>query len=168
MTVAEQFTDHFRSEHRQIRDTLLELVRAFQARDRERIGVLLARTAELTGPHFRYEEEALYPGLVEVFGPEYIEKLLGDHDCAIGAAQRLVEISQQAELSDDDVTASVRYVRGLLPHVSDCDGLAIMTEVIAPARVQATLDARERANSANLDLLRWADQVRSRPAVRPV
>ena len=167
MTVADEFTEHFRAEHRAVRDTLLDLIRAFEARDRARIGTLLERTAELTGPHFRYEEEALYPGLVEVFGESYIEKLFGDHDRAIGAAQRLVEIGQRDSVSDTDVETAVGLIRGLLPHVSDCDGLAIMTEVIPAEKVQATLDARDRANSAGLDLIRWAQEVRGRPAVAP-
>ncbi|HKJ69916.1 MAG TPA: hemerythrin domain-containing protein, partial [bacterium] len=71
----DKFVKTFREEHRQVRDTLLDLMNAFQNRDRERIGELLNKTAELTGPHFRYEEEALYPGLVGICGKGYIESL---------------------------------------------------------------------------------------------
>jgi hypothetical protein len=79
MALADQFTQMFREEHRQVRDTLRDLVQA-----------LLRQAAALTGPHFRYEEEYLYPGLVQIFGEEYIEKLLGDHGVAIGTAKKLV------------------------------------------------------------------------------
>lgn len=66
--LADRFTQVFREEHRSVRDTLLDLIRAFEDRDKRRISLLLHQTARLTGPHFRYEEEALYPGLTELFG----------------------------------------------------------------------------------------------------
>lgn len=162
--LADQFTDIFRVEHRRIRDLLLDLITAFQARDPARARTLLGETAEATGPHFRYEEEAMYPALVEIFGPTYIEQLLGDHDRAIGTARRLVELAGQPSFSDSDVTEATELVRRLLPHVSDCDGLSIMVERLAEEKVANLLATRERAWAANLDLLRWASEVRPRPA----
>src|SRR5574340_164669 len=88
-----EFTETFRGEHRQVRDRLLELIEAFGQRDRARIGSLPEQVARLTGPHFRYEEESLYPALVDIFGPDYIDKLLADHDQAIANAARLVELA---------------------------------------------------------------------------
>jgi len=99
----ETFARTFRDEHRLVRDTLLDLIHAFQDRDRERIQDLMNKTAEYTGPHFRYEEEALYPGLVGLYGESYIESLLEDHDGAIASARRLVELAGQPELTDADV-----------------------------------------------------------------
>lgn len=161
------FAQIFREEHRAIRDTLLDLIQAFRDRDGDRIGTLLTRTAELTGPHFRYEEEALYPALVEIFGEEYIEKLLGDHDRAIGTAHRLVELAGMSPLRDEDVSRATRFVRSLLPHVSDCEGLSIMVERLPEKRVQAILEARTRSNAAGLDLIRWSTEARTRTAVLP-
>jgi len=139
------FVTTFREEHRQVRDTLLELIDAFQERDQRRIGELLNKTAEYTGPHFRYEEEALYPGLVNIYGEAYIESLLQDHDGAIKSAQRLVEIAQKSELTDGDITEAVGLLRGLLPHVSDCEGLSIMVERLPEEEVETVLTARDRA-----------------------
>lgn len=167
IALTDQFSQTFRIEHREIRDALLDLVQALQARDLERARPLLQHTAELTGPHFRYEEEAMYPALVEIFGDEYIDKLLGDHDRAIGAAQRLVGIVSQDFLTDGEVREGIRHVRGLLPHVSDCDGLSIMVERLPETLVEAIFAARERSREANLDLLTWASTIRPRPAVLP-
>lgn len=169
MTVspADQFSSMFRAEHRAVRDALLDLVAAFQQRDRPQLFPLLTHIAALTGPHFRYEEEALYPALVPIFGPEYISKLLEDHDRAIGTAKRLVAMAQQDELSAADVETGVRFTRSILPHVSDCDGLSIMVERLDPAVVEQIFTARERAREQNLDLLSWSDQVRGRPAIVP-
>ncbi len=161
--LADTFSTTFREEHRQIRDTLLDLIRALEARDRARIGELLERTAALAGPHFRYEEEALYPALVEIFGQDYVEKLLGDHDRAIGGARRLVELAGRDLSGEEEVAEATRIVRGILPHVSDCDGLSIMVEVLPDDTVQSIFAARERSLGEGLDLLTWAEKVRGRP-----
>ncbi len=167
MALADQFTQMFREEHRSVRDVLLDLIQAFQERDRARIQSLLAQTAVLAGPHFRYEEEALYPGLVEILGEEYIQKLLRDHDLAIGTAKALVEIAGKELLTDDDVAKAVRSARSILPHVSDCDGLSIMVERLPEDKVEAFFASRDHACGANLNLLQWAEEVRGRPATAP-
>ncbi|MBM3803505.1 MAG: hemerythrin domain-containing protein [Acidimicrobiia bacterium] len=164
--LADDFARMFRDEHRIVRDTLLDLVQAFEERDRERIHTLLAGVARFTGPHFRYEEESMYPALTGIFGEEYIQKLLRDHDRAIEVAEELVQLSSKAELTGQDVTAAIRLIRGsVMPHVSDCDGLSIMVETLPETQVQNILDSRRQSLAANLDLLTWAKTVRRRPAL---
>lgn len=162
-TLSDEFTEIFRNEHRQVRDALLGLIDAFQARDRERIAQLLEQTATLTGPHFRYEEETLYPALTTIFGESYVEHLFAEHDGAIERARALVGLAQQESLADADVSRAVRFLREILPHVSDCDGLSVMVEVLPEEQVQSILAARERSRRAGLDLLSWATTVRGRP-----
>jgi len=164
MALADQFTQMFREEHRSVRDVLLDLIQAFRMREGARIQDLLNKTAALTGPHFRYEEESLYPGLVEILGEEYIQKLLKDHDVAIGTAKKLVEMAGKESLTDDDVAKAARLVQSILPHVSDCDGLSIMVERLPEEKVEAVFASRDRARDADLNLLQWADEVRGRPA----
>jgi len=164
---AEEFTGIFRAEHRQVRDVLLDLIAAFERRDRDGVRSLLTRAAALTGPHFRYEEAALYPALVDIFGEAYVEQLWQDHDRAIGGAKRLVELAAKDDLSDGEVREAVGIVRSILPHVSDCDGLSIMVEVLPEGTVQRILAERERSLGEGLDLIAWADGVRGRPAVSP-
>lgn len=164
-TLADEFTGVFRAEHREVRDALLGLLDAFETRDSNRIAALLSRTASLTGPHFRYEEEALYPALLGIFDPAYVEHLLGDHDGAIAGARRLVALAETSEsLTDAEVSEAVRTIRAILPHVSDCDGLSIMVEVLPEEDVRAIFAARKRAGAAGLDLLTWADEARARTA----
>lgn len=64
----QQFAEQFRAEHRQVRDLLLELQRSFEQQDTSRARELVEAIAALTGPHFRYEEEAVYPALVAILG----------------------------------------------------------------------------------------------------
>jgi len=54
--------------------------------------------------------------------------VLRDHDRAIGSAIRLVELAGKETFDDGDVARVARLIRGVLPHVSDCDGLSIMVE----------------------------------------
>ena len=159
-----RFAAVFREEHRVVRDLLFDLLDAYELGDRARAAKVLSEVARITGPHFRYEEEALYPALVPVFGPDYIEKLLGDHDLAIASARRLVELTDGREPNGDESDEAVRLTRGILPHVSDCEGLTIMVELFPEAALESVLDARARAREAGLDLLTWAGEIRKRPS----
>jgi len=159
----ERFSTIFADEHRRVRDLLLDLVALFQVGDQARARATLAELAAVSGPHFRYEEESLYPALVPLFGDDYIEKLFGDHDGVIASARHLVELAAADRLTPDEVADAVRLVRSMLPHVSDCDGLTIMVEVLPPGAVESVLGARDAAREENLDLLSWASAVRSRP-----
>lgn len=160
--LADRFAQLFREEHRQIRDRLLDVLEAFKNRDLARARDLLGEISALAGPHFRYEEESLYPALTDLFGEEYIEELFQDHDRAIAGARRLVELAGKTDLTEDEVAEAVRIVRGILPHVSDCDGLSIMVERVPETSVQEILSRRDAARAENLDLMRWAEAVRGR------
>ncbi len=165
--LSDDFTRLFREEHRAVRDALLDLVEALRARDFERARALLGRTAALTGPHFRYEEEVLYPSLTPIFGEGYVRKLLTDHDRAIGIAAKLAGQLEAATLTEEQAEEAVRLVRRILPHVSDCDGLSIMVERLPEEQIAGILAARNEARAANLDLLRWANEVRKRRYIVP-
>lgn len=161
--LAEKFTQVFREEHRKIRDTLLELIDAFSRSELKRARDLLKQVAQTAGPHFRYEEESLYPALVKIFGDEYVDFLYSEHDRAISRAGRLVQLAQKESLSEQETDQAVQLIRKILPHVSDCDGLSIMVERLPEKTVQNILDTRDRSNIEGLNLMQWVDQVRKRP-----
>jgi hypothetical protein len=162
-TLSDEFTAIFRDEHRQVRDGLLGLIDALQAGDRERVTRLLGEIAALTGPHFRYEEETLYPALTGIFGEDYIDHLFEEHDGAIERAAAVAALDRKEHLTDADVSRAVRLVREILPHVSDCDGLSVMVELLPEPEVRSILRARERSLEEGLDLIAWAASVRGRP-----
>lgn len=163
----QQFAEQFRAEHRQVRDLLLRLLQAFEQRDTRRAAELVQSIAVLTGPHFRYEEEAVYPALVSIFGEDYVQKLLSDHDRVISSAARLSALAQKQTLEEGEVQEAVRLIRAILPHVSDCDGLSIMVECLPDEQVQQIMDTRSRSLADNVDLLRWATTLRERPVTLP-
>ncbi len=162
--VSDEFTKIFKEEHRLVRDGLFDLIDAFAERDNGRAGELLGYIAGLTGPHFRYEEETLYPLLVQIFGPEYVDGLIDDHDVAISAARQLVALAG-GEIGDEEIKESRRLIRTILPHVSDCDGLSIMVERLSADEVAQVFAKRDETQAANLDLLTWDDTVRTRPVL---
>ena len=143
---------------------MLNLIQAFRNRDVSNVCHFLNQAAALAGPHFRYEEEAFYPALIEVLDEEQVQKLLSDHDRAIDAARNLVELAAQSELTEQDAQSGAKYARSLLPHVFECDGLSIMAELLPDKTMQRVLEARDQSRGARLDLLRWADTVRSHAA----
>jgi hypothetical protein len=164
VSAVQEFTETFRTEHRQVRDLLLDLVRAFGARDVGEARSLLTEVAKATGPHFRYEEEAMYPQLTGVFGDAYVGKLYADHDGAIRDARALRSLVDYDELTPELAALGIELTRRILPHVSDCDGLAIMVETLPGDVVLDILRARQTAQEAGLDLLDWAAGTRERSA----
>jgi len=161
---AREFAQLFREEHRQVRDLLLDLQEAFEQRNNVQAQQIVNRIAGLTGPHFRYEEESVYPALVSIFGEEYVDKLLGDHNRVIASAKRLASLAQTSPLDEEHVREARTLVRSVLPHVSDCDGLSIMVERLPDEQVSNILQSRARALAEGLDLIRWASEVRQRSA----
>ena len=157
-----EFAEVFRAEHRAIRDALLGLIQAFRKSDPAQMREFLGRVAALAGPHFRYEEEALYPALTAVLDEEQVGELVRAHDSAIEAARELKALAARAELGQEEAERGARLARNLLPHVFECDGLSIMAELLPEQAIETVLKVRAGSLGDNLDLLRWADTVRPR------
>jgi hypothetical protein len=164
VTALQEFTDVFRAEHRQVRDLVLELVGAFHERDIEWALTLGIAVATATGPHFQYEEEAMYPELRDIFGEAYVARLLAHHDGAIRNVREVLGLARQATLTEEQAERGARLAREILPQVSDCEGLTIMVETLPDELISQILAARNAALGANLDLLTWADTQRPRGA----
>jgi hypothetical protein len=163
VTAVQELTEVFRAEHRQVRDLLLGLAGAFGDRDDGRARALVAAVAEAAGPQFRYEE-AMYPQLTGIFGDAYVGKLLADHDGAIRNARELLWLAGHDELTEEQAGRGTELTRQILPHVSDCDGLAIMVETLPGEAVSRILAARKSALDVGLDLVTWAATARDRRA----
>ncbi|MGV9775919.1 hemerythrin domain-containing protein [Streptosporangium sp. NPDC003464] len=168
LSIADHFTEAFHAEHREVRDLLLALIDAFRGGDSARIRKLVETLSATIGPHFRYEEEAMYPGLLPIFGGDHVDKLLSDHDDTIRNIRELAELAEAAMLNDleeigeDQAARGIELVRAILPHVSDCDGLSIMVETLPEDDVVHILATRDVARETDADLLTWARTMRAR------
>lgn len=158
----DSFFTKFRNEHRIIRDLLLDLITSFLERDMPKAGKLLGELNVISGPHFMYEEEALYPSLLVFFGEHYINKLMTDHDLAIARAGKLKSLIEKENHSEEDYLECLNLVRAILPHVSDCEGLTIMVEKLSEPKIDLINQAMNSAHSRNVPLLEWAVNSRGR------
>ena len=149
-------------EHREVRDILLGMIAAFEDHNIKRAAKLQEELCIHMGPHFRYEEETLHPLLEPIIGKVQVEHLNCEHDRAIVDAIFLDKITMAKKLDDNKARQGVRLARRILPHVSDCDGLHVMVELMPQEEVKTILAARKNALQENISLLEWASKVRVR------
>jgi hypothetical protein len=149
----------FRDDHRDVRDGLLDIISALEAKDVIKARKILGNLDTLVGPHFRFEEEALYPTL-RVFLGEYVDELLKEHDGVIETARTCAQLLEQDSLTDEESKQAAYAARALLVHVSNCDGLAILSERLKPEELNNLGDEFQRARAAGVPLLQWADTIR--------
>lgn len=149
----------FREDHRKVVDGLLEMIDALQSKDVSTAGEILGRLNVLVGPHFRFEEETLYPTL-RVFLGEYVDQLIQEHDGVIDTARSCAELLQKGSLTDEEAQQAANATRALLVHVSNCDGLAILTERLEPEELDQLADKFAAAREAGVPLLDWAATIR--------
>lgn len=149
----------FRNDHRKVRDGLLDIIDALQSNDVVKARDILGNIDTLVGPHFRYEEETLYPTL-KVFLGEYVDELIKEHDGVIETARSCAELLQKDSLSEDEANQAAHAARALLVHVSNCDGLAILSERLKPEELDDLSEKFAAAREAGVSLLDWAKKIR--------
>ncbi len=149
----------FRNDHRKVRDALLEITAAIKAKDMDKARSILGQLNELTGPHFRYEEEYLYPMMKEYLG-EYVDQLLSEHNNVIETAKVCSALLAKDELTDAESEDAQKAAMAMLIHVSNCDGLAILSERIEQKELDALGDRFMEAREKGIGLLEWADTIR--------
>lgn len=151
----------FREDHRKVRDTVLELASAAENGDLEKARQLLATLDAITGPHFRYEEEHLYPKLREFLG-EYVDQLVCEHDGAIETAKTAAALLSRPALTQEEAITAARAARALLIHVSNCDGLNILTERLTKEQLEQLADYFQEARDAGVPLIKWSETIRNK------
>lgn len=151
----------FREDHRKVRDRLLELIEALQSKDATRARTILGKINVLVGPHFRYEEETLYPALRILLG-EYVDQLLKEHDGVIATARSCAELLEKDHLTDEEAKQAARAARALLIHVSNCDGLSILSERLSKKELDYLGEKLAAARESGVSLLDWAETIRNK------
>jgi len=159
----EQVIETFQEEHRQTRDKCLELSDAIEDGDLDRAEQLVEEINEAAGPHFQYEEDALYPALIQFFGEEKVKELVAEHDEAIEAAETLAEITAQDSLTEAEKQEALRALPDIMVHVSDCDGLTVYLEKADDEVFEDIADSMDEANEQGLTLTEYDQTVRPSP-----
>lgn len=149
----------FREDHRDVRDGLLNIINALKAKDVSKARDILGGLDTLLGPHFRFEEEALYPAL-RVFLGEYVDELLKEHDGVIETSRSCATLLEKDSLTNEEAESAAHAARALLVHVSNCDGLAILSERLKPSELDKLGEKFESARKAGISMLQWAETIR--------
>lgn len=157
----EKFSQAFEDEHRRIMDTVETLTARLRDGNYSDIAEEVEELNELLGPHFRYEEEALYPSLKDQYGRVYVKRLYDSHEGTIHTIRKLMRMVDNSNINR---TQALELVHGwVMPHVSDCEGLSIMVGQIPEEDLDRITEVRDEAWDEGLDLLTWADKHRSDP-----
>ncbi|MBI2917873.1 MAG: hemerythrin domain-containing protein [Chloroflexi bacterium] len=149
-------------DHRQARDGLLDLLKACQERDLKKAREIVAFIDAVAGPHWRWEEEGLYPALRQL-SEDLAHSLLREHDEVIEGVARLTELFKRRGVSryaPTDWAEAAGLVPRLLYHVATCDGLVIMMEKLGEDELFSLRQAIFLARHQGLTLLEWARQRR--------
>jgi len=149
----------FRDDHRKVRDGILEITEALKKKDVPKARKVLNNLNVLVGPHFRYEEEHLYPALRKFLG-EYVDQLISEHDKVIETAQACAELLAKDTLSSQEAEDAQKAAMALLIHVSNCDGLAILSERFNTRELDDLSNEYLSARKAGVPLLEWAEKIR--------
>ena len=149
----------FREDHRKVRDGILAISEALTKKDIAKAREILGVLNELTGPHFRYEEENLYPALRKYLG-EYVDQLYKEHDNVIETAKVCASLLAKDSLTDKESQDATNAAMQMLIHVSNCDGLAILSERFTAKEMDALSTSFATSRKAGVPLLDWADTIR--------
>ncbi|MGH7906121.1 MAG: hypothetical protein ACREP6_05790 [Candidatus Binataceae bacterium] len=161
MSARTRFATAFKKDHRAIRDSLLNLIQAFHNHDLTGVRFCLGKAALLAELEFRFADRAFYPALAAVLDKGQMGKLLSNHDRAIDLARKLGRLAARIELTEYNAQSGAKYAQSLMSYVSECEDLSIMAEVLPEPAIQRALETRGRSRAAGLNLLRWADKLRS-------
>lgn len=149
----------FREDHRRVRDGLIDMIQALKSKDVIKARTILGELNVLTGPHFRFEEEALYPAL-RVFLGEHVDQLVREHDTVIETARSCAELLKKDTLNDDEANRAAEAARNLLVHVTNCDGLSILTERLDKKEYENLGKNYAASRTKGVPLLEWAEKIR--------
>ncbi|MDO8426866.1 MAG: hemerythrin domain-containing protein [Deltaproteobacteria bacterium] len=151
----------FREDHRKVRDGILEITDALKEKDVQKAREILGQLNVLVGPHFRYEEEHLYPALRTFLG-EYVDQLIKEHNNVIDTAKVCASLLSRDSLTDKESEEAAKAAMQLLIHVSNCDGLAILSERLSSKEMDRLAESYAEARTKGVPLLEWADTIRKK------
>jgi len=157
--------NEIREDHKKVRDILLDFMDSIRKLDVTKSVELLLILDKLGGPHFRAEEEVMYPTLKRFYGDEYYNRLLEEHDRVIRAAKQIGETLGKGSITPEEATTLVKLIQNeILPHPITCSGLEMMMERLTPEELDKIAESIVATRQADVPLLEWASTIRGREA----
>jgi hemerythrin-like domain-containing protein len=153
------FLEVFKEEHKVILDNLLNLKEAVKRKDSKNAEILVKFLDNIIGPHFRVEEEALYPMLTEYFGEDNVERLLEEHTMATEAMNEFKHNIGSDQYMREHGEDTLKKLQGFFLHVTSCDGLSIIIEKFSDDQ-KKKLDAHlSKVRGEAIPLTVWKQQI---------
>ncbi len=150
-------------DHRSARDGMFDLLRALEAGNLDEAREIMNFVNLVAGPHWRWEEETLYPQL-QRFSEELVQNLMVEHDKVIDAVEGLVDIVNQKSVSPEDLERARTLTFPILYHVATCDGLILWMEMMDEQETQELRQAIFVTRREGIPLLEWSQTLRTRKA----
>jgi hypothetical protein len=143
----EKFEAVAHAEHRRMLELLAALEMASGSRSTDRILRLVSELRAVAVPHFRYEQQALFPQLTSALGPDQVEGLYITQDETVAALNRIEALAEPGPIGESQAAEARRLVRAARASVVSCDAACDDVE-LQPADAERVLAARERVLSA--------------------
>jgi len=153
---------HFWHGYRKVRDALTELRDAIQAREEGRARSALQQVRGFLGPHFRYEESAVFPALRERLGAARVRRLRKRHEEAVGWVRSLSGLLDDGLEEGGRADRAEAHIQELLLLVTATAGQTLLIETFSLDALKTILDEREQALVDGMDLLEWANSEQER------
>lgn len=155
MSIQEKFIKAFKQEHQQILDRLLALKDAIEKTDTDLASNLVEELDQIMGPHFRVEEEALYPMLVEYLGDENVKELLSEHQRAVETLYNFKKCINNKTWLSQHREEALNKLQGFFMHVTGCDGLSIIIERFSEQQKAKLANHLDIVHSEARPLTQW-------------
>lgn len=97
---------------------------------------------------------------VNFYAP-YVEKIDKESDRQGIGRRSCAKLLEKDELTDDEAVEAAGAARTLLVHVSNCDGLAILSERFSDEELDDLAEKFQADREQGVSLLDWADTIRS-------
>ncbi len=154
--ILEKFTKY----HYKQRNLLMDIVESIKKDQIREAQKKLEELSTLTGPNFRYEEETLYPKLMGIYGEDYINKLLDEHDKTIEKAKELKSLLNRDSISEEEKELLYITLSPLLTHIAKCENLSVHIREMSGEDIQDIYQSMSNPKYEKMDLFEYTGQIR--------
>ena len=110
----------FLDDHRVLIAGIKGVIEAVERGDQRTAVELAAELDQQAGAHMAFEEEVFYPRLAEVYGTEFVEQMVSEHEAGQRAVRTLLARNHDRPLSPEQRAHLLEDLDVALKHVMSC------------------------------------------------
>lgn len=110
----------FLDDHRILIAGLNKIIMALEGNQTAEAMRLAGELDRDAGAHMAFEEEVFYPQLAAVYGEEFVQQMLAEHEAGHRAIKSLVSLKESQELTDKERVGVLDDLGVALKHVMSC------------------------------------------------